>query len=176
MADMISAVVEELRARGYTAYNEYPGVVHVPHGEVEGYWAGNVNDSWGVDLQNEESGEVVNTWNTGVPRNCTDPLHIADAVEVVLRKAAQLSRPREWTKEAVVRRMKAEILHDFANGIVPHTAVENFSQLHDFVDANEYGGLCENDCPFRADSDEHAGIINAAQEEIDQWLHALIRL
>jgi len=35
-----------------------------------------------------------------------------------------------------------QIRRDIANGRVP-SAVRDFSQLHDYVDANEYGGLCD---------------------------------
>ena len=45
--------------------------------------------------------------------------------------------------EHAIERSKAEILEDIDAGIVPNT-VSSFSQLHDYVDANEYGGLCES--------------------------------
>jgi len=43
--------------------------------------------------------------------------------------------------EYTIERSKAEILEDIASGVVPDT-VSSFSELHDYVDANEYGGLC----------------------------------
>ena len=43
--------------------------------------------------------------------------------------------------EYAIERSKAEILEDIASGVVPDT-VSSFSELHDYVDANEYGGLC----------------------------------
>ena len=36
-----------------------------------------------------------------------------------------------------------QIRRDIASGRVPST-VRDFSQLHDYVDANEYGGLCDD--------------------------------
>ncbi|KKL21277.1 hypothetical protein LCGC14_2447050 [marine sediment metagenome] len=40
-----------------------------------------------------------------------------------------------------VERGKSEILADISTGLVP-AKVRDFSHLHDFVDANEYGGRC----------------------------------
>lgn len=83
--------------------------------------------------------------------------------------------------KAVVTRMAEEILADIASGRVPAT-VSSFSELHDFADANEYGGWCED---AFADAlieefggrDEDEGMpegflafINAAQDVIDVWL------
>lgn len=53
------------------------------------------------------------------------------------------SIPLVPTLEATIQRMKTEILADVRAGRVPKD-VSSFSQLHDFVDANEYGGLCED--------------------------------
>lgn len=79
--------------------------------------------------------------------------------------------------------MKADIARDMHNGIVP-SDVSSFAALHDYVDANEYGGFCEDGL---ADAmiehfggrDEHEGMpqgmldyINEAQAAVDQWLKA----
>jgi hypothetical protein len=66
--------------------------------------------------------------------------------------------------EAAVARSKEEIRADVAAGRVP-ASVARFSELHDFVDANEYGGLCEGGewC-----LDMEAG--NAVQSAVDAWL------
>lgn len=45
--------------------------------------------------------------------------------------------------DATLARMKAEISKDVATGRVPQS-VASFGDLHDHVDANEYGGLCED--------------------------------
>lgn len=83
--------------------------------------------------------------------------------------------------KAVVTRMAEEIRADIASGRVPAT-VSGFAELHDYVDANEYGGYCED---AFADAlieefggrDEDEGMpqafldfINAAQDVIDVWL------
>ena len=53
---------------------------------------------------------------------------------------------KEQIKEAVAR-SKREIIADIASGRVPAT-VKTFSELHDYVDANEYGGLCDESSPL----------------------------
>lgn len=87
------------------------------------------------------------------------------------------------TLETTVLRMKAEIQADQAAGIVPQQ-VKCFSELHDYVDANCYGGFCDD---ALADAliahfggrDEHEGMpqemldyMNAAQDQINEWLCA----
>lgn len=63
--------------------------------------------------------------------------------------------------------MKAEILADIESGRVPPT-VSTFSELHDYVDANEYGGMC--------DPTQHASWSNesvcAVQDIVHAWLVA----
>ena len=72
---------------------------------------------------------------------------------------------------AVLDRMKAEILSDIANGTVPAT-VATFAELHDYVDANEYGGACEEDGPFGGFSVEQCDFWNECQNAVDAWLKA----
>ena len=78
-------------------------------------------------------------------------------------------------KTEAIARCQREILEDIASGRVPAT-VERFSQLHDYVDANEYGGACE-DMPICADDDSnidecHANtdFWNHVHHEVDLWL------
>lgn len=65
--------------------------------------------------------------------------------------------------DAAVERGKAEILEDIATGRVP-ASVADFASLHDYVDANEYGGLCE-DRPSVG-----AMRANDVQNALHQWL------
>lgn len=70
-----------------------------------------------------------------------------------------------------IARAKAEILADMAEGVVPAT-VSTFAALHDYVDANEYGGLCEpltgeEEDGFVFESDSTA---NDVQSALDEWL------
>jgi hypothetical protein len=63
-------------------------------------------------------------------------------------------------------RAKREVLADVASGVVPAT-VQTFSELHDYVDANGYGGAFDDDAPG-ADSE----IWNALQDTIDAWIRS----
>ena len=65
----------------------------------------------------------------------------------------------------VIARMKWEILRDIRAGLVPPT-VNSFSQLHDHVDANGYGGAFEDTAHDVSDVD----FWNVAQGVIDRWL------
>jgi hypothetical protein len=48
------------------------------------------------------------------------------------------------TLEQAIERSKSEILGDVAEGTVPATCA-SYSELHDYVDANGYGGAFEHD-------------------------------
>ena len=63
----------------------------------------------------------------------------------------------------MIRQAKVEILADIAKGIVPST-VGSFGELHDYVDANYYGGLF--DVPFGAGS----LLVNPLQDALDRWI------
>jgi hypothetical protein len=64
----------------------------------------------------------------------------------------------------VVERAKAEILADVASGTVPRTCA-SFSELHDYTDANGYGGAFER--PF---DNEETDFWNAVQDTVDRWI------
>ena len=64
----------------------------------------------------------------------------------------------------VVERAKAEILADVAAGTVPSTCA-SFSELHDYTDANGYGGAFDR--PF--DNNE-TDFWNAVQDAVDAWI------
>ena len=86
--------------------------------------------------------------------------------------------------EHAIERSKAEILYDMSTGVVPPT-VCRFYQLHDYVDANEYGGLCSDAwfcLPEHADDatvEANGGWLRhfsesvAVQDAIDQWLKTI---
>lgn len=79
--------------------------------------------------------------------------------------------------EAAISRAKQEVVADILKGRVPRD-VKSFSELHDYVDANEYGGLTEG--PFYdearlADPAIDSGIVdhsaaNRVQDAVDVWL------
>jgi len=64
--------------------------------------------------------------------------------------------------KVAAQRGMAEILDDVRLGVVPPT-VESFSELHDYVDANVYGGLCDEE---DVDIDD----ANAVQDILDPWI------
>ena len=63
-----------------------------------------------------------------------------------------------------LERAKREVLADVAAGIVPVT-VASFSELHDYVDANGYGGAFEDDAP-----DTNDEMWDALQCAVDGWI------
>jgi hypothetical protein len=65
-----------------------------------------------------------------------------------------------------IERAKREVLADVADGTVPAT-VQSFSELHDYVDANGYGGAFEDDAPEVNDE-----IWNALQDAVDAWIRS----
>lgn len=48
------------------------------------------------------------------------------------------------------------------------SSVASFSELHDYVDANEYGGLCED----WAMEGDYIAFGNAVQDAVDAWIRA----
>jgi hypothetical protein len=64
----------------------------------------------------------------------------------------------------VVERAKTEILADVTAGTVPNTCA-SFSELHDYTDANGYGGAFER--PF---DNEETDFWNAVQDAVDRWI------
>lgn len=85
--------------------------------------------------------------------------------------------PLEWADEleARIERAKAEILADIERGRLPRD-MATFAELHDHVDAHEYGGLCEE--PFysliRGEKDDPSEVSWAfgvlLQDAVDCWL------
>ena len=74
--------------------------------------------------------------------------------------------------DAAFERAKREILDDIDRGIVPQR-IDNFSELHDHVDANGYGGLFEIDIPGDDDIDDRdrvSDFCNNLQNRLDEWL------
>lgn len=92
-------------------------------------------------------------------------------------------QPPEY--QAVIDRMKREVRQSIRIGQVPAT-VASFSELHDYVDANEYGGACEEDAEFAYggldddanDNDREkyveamCAFWNRCQGAIDDWIKA----
>ncbi|MCY7416910.1 MAG: hypothetical protein LH650_00165 [Chloroflexi bacterium] len=87
--------------------------------------------------------------------------------------------PVEWADELETRiaRARAEILADIIRGVVP-ADVATFADLHDNVDGNDFGGLCEEPfyCQIRGDEDDPSeaswAFAVVLQDTIDRWLRA----
>ena len=88
--------------------------------------------------------------------------------------------PMKLTPEDLAKLMKQEILEDVRLGRVPRT-VASFSELHDYVDANCYGGtekLLEDldaECPDTDEAHTTAlntlfDILNPAMDIVDRWI------
>jgi hypothetical protein len=93
----------------------------------------------------------------------------------------------ELAMALTIERMKCEICEEAATGRIPKTG-RRFSQLHDYIDANELGGFCEECWPDVLDQllggpedDDDAetlftskgtAFMNEAQTAIDMWLQA----
>jgi len=85
------------------------------------------------------------------------------------------------TLDESIERMKQEIIEDIKVGRVPEDC-PSFSALHDYVDANCYGGFCEDDflqalVEHFGGRDENEGMpddlmdyLNDAQNSIDRWI------
>lgn len=92
-----------------------------------------------------------------------------------------------------IEQAKREIMEDIASGRVPFT-VSSFGRLHDYVDANCYGGLCEDGSGWDAlfpgkyaengatDGPKHIAVqelfcdaVNQVQDAVDLWLRGMDR-
>jgi hypothetical protein len=77
---------------------------------------------------------------------------------------------RPYSPKAVIKRARQEILKDVAAGRVPAT-VQSFAELHDHIDANEYGGGRE--WPEKEwSTDRFCTFWNHVQDVLDRWIRA----
>lgn len=87
-------------------------------------------------------------------------------MEARARCAEILNARNKYTYEAMLERAKSEISRDIANGDIP-ADVASFAALHDHVDANCYGGFCDDGAP---DPEMMNPILNRVQNALDAWL------
>jgi hypothetical protein len=80
--------------------------------------------------------------------------HASAFVEVVLAE-----------DDARIAQGKREIRADIERGVVP-ADVMRFAELHDYVDANGYGGMFETDL----DGEELVDAANIVQNALDDWM------
>lgn len=86
--------------------------------------------------------------------------------------------------QKIIAQAKQEILQDITSGFVPAEGLASFANLHDYQDANCYGGLCDDEfvdglIEQFGGRDEHEGmpqglldLINAVQDALDAWIKA----
>lgn len=71
---------------------------------------------------------------------------------------------------------KDQILDDISKGLVP-ASIKSFSELHNYVDANEYGDLVdlyESGGHF-ASYDRWIDYCNEAQSQLDTWIKTQLK-
>jgi hypothetical protein len=97
--------------------------------------------------------------------------------------AAKLAKTQSQFMACLKNAAKLEILGYVANGIIS-SDVCTFGELHDYVDANEFGGLCRDDISAKADElfphvgEDDDGIASQAfmvasnelQDELNAWI------
>ncbi|WP_029049502.1 hypothetical protein [Cupriavidus sp. amp6] len=91
--------------------------------------------------------------------------------------ATKLTAEQEDFVAKAIELGKAQIQQEIASGRIPPT-VKTFSALHDFVDANEFGGLCADDSDLprlfprvtESDAEVFCEAANRVQQALDQWL------
>ena len=105
--------------------------------------------------------------------NTIDWLHKQTRTEVQMnRSKMEIERMiGALNLEKTIMRMKHEILSDIADGRIP-ADIMHFGDLHDYVDANEYGGFCEdgNRVINALPADQQIDVLNYCQDVIDFWL------
>lgn len=126
-----------------------------------------------IDWSHTEIGQWTPTMRYGFVR----PLPDAYVEAFELRPVPIPTLPPWWDLDAagLAERMKAEILEDIDKEIVNPDLVRCYSDLHDYVDANSYGGVFES-MPPGIDPDADVlmepwyAVIGAAQEIVNVWL------
>jgi len=111
----------------------------------------------------------------------TDTVHTDCAPFLPCTEPPSRHDPRQYTNEEVrlwrnvaILRARAEVLGMIAVGQVP-ADVRTFSELHDYCDANELGGLCDEGSEIAglaspSDDDDACEFANAVQCAVDKWL------
>lgn len=146
------------------------------------YWQREGLMSAGVEHDIASDGDVVPLSASEIDTMCEDIClgsPIARSIELESPEA-QLPVP---SLQETVARMQREIVADVRAGRV-RAEVASFGALHDFVDANAYGGFCEDKLAsamireFGGRSAEGGmpqgmlDLVNTAQEAIDQWIQS----
>ncbi|WP_232232654.1 hypothetical protein [Cupriavidus sp. amp6] len=91
--------------------------------------------------------------------------------------ATKLTAEQEEFVAKAIELGKAQIQQEIASGRIPLT-VKTYSALHDYVDANEFGGLCadDGDLPHlfpratERDAEVFCEAANRVQQALETWL------
>lgn len=79
-----------------------------------------------------------------------------------------------FTTADIIEAAKDQILDDISNGLVPET-VKSFEELHEYVDANEYG-LSIPTSPYAGivvvfdNYEEMIEVMSDVQKTLDKWI------
>lgn len=84
---------------------------------------------------------------------------------------AYMARVNARDLPTVVAMMRAEVLACIRSGQIPQTVLA-FADLHDYVDANEFGGFCDSRCTLDVGADRDCRFVNDAQDAVHYWLQA----
>lgn len=74
-------------------------------------------------------------------------------------------RISEQRRAAIVERVITEIRDDVRRGVLPYLP-DTFSELHSFVDANTYGGMCDENANADVSTEDWYGI----QDVVQDWM------
>lgn len=89
-----------------------------------------------------------------------------------------MSKKPDVSFDARVKLAKTQILNDVAAGVIPRT-VKSFSELHDYVDANDYADFTVDGVfdamkdkygPDDAPDEGFVGFMNKVQTAVDEWI------
>jgi hypothetical protein len=117
---------------------------------------------------------------TGEERNVVwidGEAYLVDWADGVVAISVEIPAPTDADVDAAVDLAKREILADIGRAVssrgdtMPAT-VSSFSELHDYVDANEYGGLCAGFIDWIGPDGEHLDMSIRVQDAVDAWLRA----
>lgn len=114
-------------------------------------------------------GEYEPEWTTD-PEECSvcgDPYAVCHRVSWAEVDSYRRETDPRWSTAALVERIKANIIQDVRDGTVP-AMVGSYSELHDYVDANCYGNLCDGEAPI--EDDWFMDRVNAALDAVDAWI------
>ncbi len=106
--------------------------------------------------------EVKSVDGEGICAKCNEDARIAIREHVIGQHTEYLAECIQIAKD--------EVIADIINGDVPKS-VKSFSELHDYVDANTYGTICEDECRAKFEtSDEWFAFGDEVFSAIDAWI------